>query len=118
MPPLNLIYLLICENFNIQYVGETVLTLQTRININRKAEPGSNHMIKHFRNDCSRSSLIIKVLEIFPGTGYENKKVCPIKRVKRFKREIEDTEDQNEKATKHDSKVPVGKLFCSINKTK
>ena len=72
-----------------------------------------------FRNECARSSFIIKILEIFPGTGYRNNKVCPAEHTKRLKRK-----DYWKKALRiiypyclteisrnHDSKVPVRKLF-------
>ena len=44
-------------------------------------------MIKHFRNDCARFFFTIQILEIFPGAGYKNNKVCPVERAKRHKRE-------------------------------
>ena len=61
----NFIYLLTCKTCNIQYVRETALPLHKRINIYRKAKSGCKHMIKHFRNDCVGSSLIMRILEIF-----------------------------------------------------
>ena len=83
----NLVYLLTCDTCNIQYVGETVLPLHKRINIHRKAKTGCEHMIKHYKEDCVGSSFSIQVLEVFPGSGYVNNKVCPIDRAKRLERE-------------------------------
>ena len=83
----SLIYLLTCKNCNIQYVGKTALPLHKRINIHRKDKSRYKHMIKHFRNDCARFSFTIQILEIFPGTGYKNNKVCPVERAKRLKRD-------------------------------
>ena len=74
-------------NSNIQYVGETALPLHKRINIHRNSKSGCKHIIKHFRNDCARSSFTIQILEILPGTEYKNNKICPVERVKRLKRE-------------------------------
>ena len=83
----NLIYLLTCKNCNIQYVGKTALPLHKRINIHRKDKSRYKHMIKNFRNDCAGFLFTIQILEIFPGTGYKNNKVCPVERAKRHKRE-------------------------------
>lgn len=68
------------------------------------------------------SSFIIQILVIFPGTRYKNNKVCQIERAKRLKREDYWTKTLrtvypyglNERAIKHDSEVPVGKLFFLI----
>ena len=95
------------------------MPLQKRINILRKAKSDCKHMIKHFKNDCDRSFVIIQILEIFSGTRYKNNKVFPIERMKRLKREDYWVKrlrtiypcGLNERARKHNSEVPVGKLF-------
>ena len=121
----NLIYILTCKNCNIQYVGETVLPVNKRINIHRKAKSGCERVIKHFRNDSARSSIIIQIFELFPGTGYKNNKVCAVELAKRLK--IEDYWMKTlrtiypygliKRARQYDSEVPVGKLFFSIPRT-
>ena len=45
-------------------------------------------MIKHFKNNCVGSSSIMKIMEIFPGTGYRSNKVYPFECAKGLK--IED----------------------------
>ena len=96
------------------------MPLQKRINILRKAKSDCKHMIKHFKNDCDR------LFVIFSGTRYKNNKVFPIERVKRLKREDYWVKrlrtiypcGLNERARKHNSEVPVGKLFFFIPRTK
>lgn len=63
-----------------------MLPLRKRINIHRKSKFGCNHMIVHFRNESGGSSISIKILEILPGIGYRNNKVCLVEYAKRLKR--------------------------------
>ena len=70
--------------------------------------------------------LSVDIFEIFPGTGYENNKVCPEDHAKSLKRENYWLKtlrtiypyDLNERARRYDSEVPVEKLFFSIPRTK
>ena len=43
---------------------EAALLLHERKNIYRKAKPGCEQIIKHFKNDCVGSSFIIQISEI------------------------------------------------------
>ena len=83
----NLIYLLSCNNCNIQYVGETALPLHKRINIHRKAKTGCEYVIKHFKETCKGASFNVQILEKFVGNGYKNNKVDPHDRTQRLDRE-------------------------------
>ena len=87
---------------------------------------GWEPMIKHFRNDCSRSSHFIQILEIFTDTGYKNCKICSIESAKQFRREVYWMKklrtvypnSPNESSRKYDSELPVGKLLLIISRTR
>ena len=64
----NLVYILTCQGCNQQYVGETTIPLHKRINIHRTSKTGCE--IKHFDKTCKAFSFTIQVLEILPGSGY------------------------------------------------
>ena len=46
----NIIYLLTCESCFLQYVGETAMALNLRMNIHRTSKKGCEHIIHHFKN--------------------------------------------------------------------
>ena len=66
----NIIYLLACKNCNMQYVGETTIPLNKRMNIHRTSKTGCTHVIEHFTNICSHSDMSIQIIEKFDGNGY------------------------------------------------
>ena len=66
----NLVYILTCQGCNQQYVGETTIPLHKRINIHRTSKTGCEIVIKHFDKTCKAFSFTIQVLEILPGSGY------------------------------------------------
>ena len=118
----NLVYLLTCRHCNLQYVGESTIPLNKRMNIHRTAKTGCEHMIKHFRDSCPGAGFNIQIVEIFDGNGYSNNKVCPIAREKRITREDHWMKELrtiypyglNERARCHDQETPIGKLFPAI----
>ena len=55
-----------------QYVGESVINVNLRMNINRLGNSGSEIAIKCFKNDCTCSKFTIKMFEKLPGNGYRN----------------------------------------------
>ena len=122
----NLIYLLSCNNCNIQYVGETAIPLHKRINIHRKAKTGCEYVIKHFKETCAGASFSIQILEKFVGTGYSNNKVDPADRLKRLDREdywIKTLRTiypygLNERVRNSQKDIPVGSLFPSIPRSR
>ena len=65
----NLVYLLCCENCNIQYTGETTIPLNERMNIHRTSKTGCPHFIEHFSTTCKGHSFSIQVIEKLPGNG-------------------------------------------------
>ena len=67
----NLIYLLTCESCGLQYVGETALALNKRMNIHRTSKKGRDHIISHFKECCQESSFFIQVICILAGSGYD-----------------------------------------------
>ena len=118
----NLIYLLTCNNCNLQYVGETTIPLNKRINIHRTAKTGCEHMIKHYKEICIGATFQVQVLEIFQGNGYVNGKVCPKDREQRLIREEHWMKTLrtifpyglNERARHNDENSSVGRLFPPI----
>ena len=82
-----MIHLLSCNLCNVQYVGETTLPLHKRINLHKRAKSGCEHVIKRFKHVCVDASFSVQIIEVFPGTGYKNNKVCPINRETRLDRE-------------------------------
>ena len=68
----NLIYLLSCKNCNLQYVGETILPLNKRMNIHRTSKKGCPHVIDHFKEVCTNTSFSIQIITKFVGNGYDN----------------------------------------------
>ena len=70
----NLIYLLTCDNFKMQYVGQTVQTIQDRMSKHRgdirKGKGSCPFLIKHFNSGPCRVSIFsIQVVEKFVGNG-------------------------------------------------
>ena len=63
-----MIYLLSCNQCNVQYVGETTLPLHKRINLHSRADPGCKNAIIHFKNVCVHASFSVQIIEAFPGT--------------------------------------------------
>ena len=68
----NYIYLLTCLSCHIQYVGESVVNVNLRMNVHRKGKSGCEICIDHFKNVCPGSSFSIQILEKLPGNGYLN----------------------------------------------
>ena len=118
----NLIYLLSCCKCNTQYVGETTIPFNKRINIHRTAKTGCEFMINHFRDSCPGAGFKINIIEVFEGNGYSGNKVCASAREKRVERENFWMKELrtifpyglNERARGHNDNVPVGKLFPPI----
>ena len=68
----NFIYLITCRSCFCQYVGETCIPLNKRLNIHRTATSGCEVFIEHFSTCCKGKSFTIQVIEIFEGDGYKN----------------------------------------------
>ena len=66
----NLIYLLTCQNCNLQYVGETTTPLNIRMNTHRTSKMGCTHLIEHLKETCQNSSLTVQIIEKLQGNGY------------------------------------------------
>ena len=82
-----MIYLLPCNHCNVQYVRETTLPLHKTINLHKWAKSGCEYVIKHFKDICIGESFSVQIIKVFLGTGYKNKKVCPVKYETRLDRE-------------------------------
>ena len=83
----NYIYLLTCCCCYVQYVGESVIFVNLRMNIHRKGKSGCEVLIDHFSNVCPGSSFSIQILEKLPGNGYTNGVVDEQMRKYRLERE-------------------------------
>ena len=68
----NFIYLLTCTSCFCQYIGETCIPLNKRLNIHRTATSGCEIFIDHFSTCCKGKSFTMQVIEIFVGDGYKN----------------------------------------------
>ena len=66
------IYLLMCTHFGIQYVDESVTSLNLRMNIHRRGKLGCETSVYHYRNRCKNTTFSIQVIEKLPGNVYEN----------------------------------------------
>ena len=64
----NIIYLLTCQSCNQQYVGETRIEMNRRMNIHRTAKAGCQHVIDH-KASCHDSFFTYQILENLVGTG-------------------------------------------------
>ena len=83
----NFVYLITCKSCNCQYVGETCIPLNKRLNIHRTSSSGCEVFIDHFQNCCPGQSFTIQVIEVFEGDGYTNGVVDGDMRVVRRERE-------------------------------
>ena len=52
----NYVYLLTCLSCSVQYVGESVVSLNKRMNIHRKGKSGCEISIDHYKNVCPKGS--------------------------------------------------------------
>ena len=68
----NYVYMLTCLSCGVQYVGESVVCVNKRMNIYRRGKSGCEILIDHFTNVCSAASFSIHILEKLPGNGYTN----------------------------------------------
>ena len=66
----NIVYLLTCNECNIQYVGETIQPFNERLNGHRTSKVGCQHIINH-KSICASHSYTYQVLEKLPGNGYD-----------------------------------------------
>ena len=74
-----MIYLLSCNHCNVQYVGETTLPLHKTINLHRRVKFGCDLWVG--------TSFSVQIIDLFPGTGYKNNKMCPVNCKTRLDRE-------------------------------
>jgi hypothetical protein len=69
----NLIYLITCENCQLQYVGQTVQQLSDRMNQHRSGKLGTTGckvLTEHFKSHpCNGYSFSVQILQTLPGTG-------------------------------------------------
>ena len=118
----NYIYLLMCLRCNVQYVGESVIPVNLRMNIHRKGKTGCEVLIDHFSNVCPGSSFSIQILEKLPGNGYANGIVD--EQMRKYRLEREDywikmlrtvyPYGLNDRTKSMNTDVPIGQLFPSL----
>jgi len=118
----NYVYLLTCLSCSVQYVGESVICVNKRMNIHRKAKTGCTLSINHYTNVCPGASFSIQILEKLPGNGYLNGIVDEKMREYRLEREDHWMKKLrtvypyglNERTKFMSQDVPVGKLFPAL----
>ena len=118
----NYIYVLTCLRCNVQYVGESVISVNLRMNIHRKGKTGCEILIDHFSNVCPGSLFSIQILEKLPGNGYANGVVDQQMRKYRLEREDHWIKTLrtvypyglNERTKSMNADIPIGQLFPSL----
>ena len=65
----NYIYPLTCKNCGIQYIGESITSVNLRMNIHQKSKSGCEHSINHHKNVCKVTIFSIHILEKLEGHG-------------------------------------------------
>ena len=83
----NYVYLLTCLSCGVQYVGESIVPVNLRMNVHRKGKSGCEILIDHFSNVCPGSNFSIDILEKLPGNGYINGSIDAEMRKYRLERE-------------------------------
>ena len=115
----NYVYLLTCLSCGVQYVGESIVPVNLRMNIHRKGKTGCEILIDHFSNVCPGALFSIDILEKLPGDGYENGSIDD--QMRKYRLEREDywmktlrtvyPYGLNDRAKSINSDNPVGNLF-------
>ena len=103
----------------VQYVGESIVPVNLRMNVHRKGKSGCEILIDHFSNVCHGSNFSIDILEKLPGNGYLNGSIDAEMRKYRLEREdywIKTLRTVypyglNDRTKSINSDTPVGKLF-------
>ena len=115
----NYVYVLQCSSCFVQYVGESAVSLNLRMNIHRKGKSGCEISIDHYKNVCPGATFTIQILELLPGDGYLNGKIDPAMLKLRLEREdywIKTLRSiypygLNDRVKSMDKDIPAGKLF-------
>jgi len=106
----------------VQYVGESVIPVNKRMNIHRKGKSGCEIAIDHYKNVCPGATFSVQILEKLPGNGYKNGKVDPAMLKYRLEREdywIKTLRTVypyglNDRTKFMNKMSPIGKLFPSL----
>ena len=115
----NYVYLLTCLCCGVQYVGESVVPVNLRMNIHRKGKTGCEILIDHYSNVCPEAKFSVDILEKLPGNGYLNGSIDAEMRKYRLEREdywIKTLSTVypyglNDRVKYINSDIPVGKHF-------
>ena len=115
----NYIYMLSCSSCGVQYVGESIVPVNLRMNIHRRGKTGCEILIDHFSNVCPDATFSIDILEKLPGDGYKDGAIDDKMREYRLKREdfwmktlrTVYPYGLNDRAKSINSNIPIGKLF-------
>ena len=115
----NYVYVLQCSSCGVQYVGESVIPVNLRMNIHRRGKSGCEVAIDHFKNVCPGATFSIQILENLPGNGYKNGVVDSEMLKRRLQREDHWIKTLrtvypyglNERTKSMNSNVPTGQLF-------
>ena len=99
-----------------------LLCLFIKESIYTKAKSECGYVTKRFKYVCVGASFSVQIIEVFPGTGYKNNKLCPVNCEARLDREnywietlrIFYSYGLNKRKRKDDPNLPVG---CSFPNT-
>ena len=115
----NYVYLLTCLSCGVQYVGESIVPVNLRMNIHRRGKSGCEILIDHFSNVCPGALFSIDILEKLPGDGYNSGSIDD--KMRKYRLEREDywmktlrtvyPYGLNDRAKCINSDNPVGNLF-------
>ena len=120
----NYIYVITCSSCLVQYVGESVVPVNLRMNIHRRAKSGCEISIDHFKNVCPDATFKVQIVEKLPGNGYKNGKVDSAMLKYRLEREdywIKTLRTVypyglNERTKNMNTNLPIGKLFPPLSR--
>ena len=68
----NYIYLLTCKFCNVQYVGESITSLNLRMNTHRTGKTGCTYFINHYTNECPGETFSVQIIEKLVRDRYKN----------------------------------------------
>ena len=55
-----------------QYVHESIIHLNLRMNSHKKRKSGCENSIDHYRNSCKNATFSIQIVKTLPGNAYKN----------------------------------------------
>ena len=111
--------MLSCNCCAVQYVGESIVPINLRMNIHRAGKSSCKMFNEHYKDVCPGATFSIQILEKLPGNGYKNGKIDT--EMRRYRKKREDMWMKllrtvypyglNIKTENMKDDIPVGKLY-------